>query len=87
MVEYFLTENLLGHFNQILQQRSNRRGNVAMQVPHRVVQRFSIAACAVAQCSTVQSSAVPCSRWQCRGRHIAGDAQGMAAPVAELRSP
>jgi protein CLEC16A len=32
MVEYFLTENLLGHFNQILQQRSNRRGNVAMQV-------------------------------------------------------
>jgi len=31
-VEYFLTENLLGHFNQILQQRSNRRGNVAMQV-------------------------------------------------------
>lgn len=32
MVEYFLTENLLAHFNQILQQRSNRRGNVAMQV-------------------------------------------------------
>lgn len=32
MVEYFLTENLLAHFNQILQQRSNRRGDVAMQV-------------------------------------------------------
>ena len=31
MVEYFLTENLLAHFSQILQQRSNRRGNVAMQ--------------------------------------------------------
>ena len=32
MVEYFLTENLLAHFNQILQQRSNRRGDVAQQV-------------------------------------------------------
>lgn len=36
MVEYFLTENLLAHFNQILQQRSNRRGNVAMQVGDEV---------------------------------------------------
>jgi hypothetical protein len=32
VVEYFLTENLLAHFNQILLQRSNRRGNVATQV-------------------------------------------------------
>ncbi|GAB4821885.1 hypothetical protein N2152v2_008931 [Parachlorella kessleri] len=32
VVEYFLTENLLAYFNQILQQRSNRRGNVATQV-------------------------------------------------------
>lgn len=32
IVEYFLTENLLGHFHQILLQRTNRRGNVAMQV-------------------------------------------------------
>lgn len=32
VVDYFLTENLLAHFNQILQQRSNRRGNVATQV-------------------------------------------------------
>lgn len=31
MVEYFLTENLLAHFTQILQQRSNRRGDVATQ--------------------------------------------------------
>ena len=32
MVEYFLTENLLGHFHQILLQRSGRRGTVAVQV-------------------------------------------------------
>jgi hypothetical protein len=32
IIEYFLTENLLAHFNQILLQRSNRRGNVATQV-------------------------------------------------------
>ncbi len=32
VLEYFLTENLLAYFNQILQQRSNRRGNVATQV-------------------------------------------------------
>lgn len=32
MVEYFLTENLLAHFAQILLQRSNRGGHVAMQV-------------------------------------------------------
>lgn len=36
MVEYFLTENLLSHFNRILQQRSNRRGNVATQVGARL---------------------------------------------------
>lgn len=32
MVEYFLTENLLAHFNKILLQRSNRSGNVAVQM-------------------------------------------------------
>ncbi|KAL4532225.1 hypothetical protein Ndes2437B_g02640 [Nannochloris sp. 'desiccata'] len=32
MVEYFLTENMLGHFHQILLQRSARRGTVAIQV-------------------------------------------------------
>lgn len=32
MVEYFLTEGLLGHFTTILQQRANRRGHVAQQV-------------------------------------------------------
>lgn len=32
MVEYFLTENLLAHFNKILLQRSNRSGNVAIQM-------------------------------------------------------
>lgn len=32
MVEYFLTENLLGHFHQILLQRANRQGHVAVQV-------------------------------------------------------
>ena len=32
IVEYFLTQNMLGHFTRILLQRSNRRGNVAMQV-------------------------------------------------------
>ena len=32
MVEYFLNENLLAHFAEILQQRSNRRGGVAVQV-------------------------------------------------------
>ena len=32
MVEYFLTENMLGYFHQILLQRSARRGNVAVQV-------------------------------------------------------
>ena len=35
MVEYFLTHNLLAHFTQILLQRSNRRGNVAMRVQQR----------------------------------------------------
>jgi len=32
MVEYFLTENMLGHFHQILLQRNARRGTVAIQV-------------------------------------------------------
>jgi hypothetical protein len=32
MVEYFLTENLLGHFHQILRHPGNRRGEVAAQV-------------------------------------------------------
>ncbi|KDD74198.1 hypothetical protein H632_c1496p0, partial [Helicosporidium sp. ATCC 50920] len=32
MVEYFLTNSLLGHFTRILKQRSNRRGHVAQQV-------------------------------------------------------
>lgn len=32
MVDYFLTNNVLAHFAQILQQRANRRGGVAQQV-------------------------------------------------------
>ena len=31
-LDYFLENNILQHFNQILQQRSNRRGEVAIQV-------------------------------------------------------
>ena len=31
-LDYFLENNLLHHFTQILQQRSNRRGEVAIQV-------------------------------------------------------
>ena len=32
IVEYFLTENLLGHFHRILLQPDNRKGHVAVQV-------------------------------------------------------
>lgn len=32
IVEYFLTENLLGHFHRILLQPDNREGHVAVQV-------------------------------------------------------
>lgn len=32
IVEYFLTENILGYFSQILQDPGNRQGIVAIQV-------------------------------------------------------